>query len=198
MQKQERKAEEAEKKRNERIDREDFMRSIQDPQTLRTMTETQIVEQGRKHGLTFAQIDKLKTDRKKEIKDAQDPKMLHNQNVKNAFINDILDSAQIKDEDARAAFGQYFRIAIKKKEDEQKRPLTDEEIKQAGIEGLQTGAMHYNTGKKGFLGFGAKEGAWESGQETNKKPSDYKVGDTYEKDGKTYKKIGDGKWQVVK
>ncbi len=182
-------------KQIKKAEAEDFMRGIQDPQTLTKMTETDLVEQGRKHGLSYAQIDKVKADRKKEIKDMQDPKMQHNQNLKNSMVNSVLDSAQVKDEDARAAFGQYFRIAIKKKEDELKRPLTDDEIKQAGIEGLQNGALHWNPGKKGIFGIGAKEGAWEDTKKQNMSEDKYghAVGDTF----KGYKYIGNDQWKKI-
>jgi hypothetical protein len=146
-----------EERRVSKEEREDFMLDISDPETLKRMTDTEITEQGRKHGLKFGQINQLITKRKGLIKEAADPKLNHNTEYSAGLITQILDEAKITDEEQRKRLPQAFRAFVKAKEDELGRPLTDEEIREQGIKGLQ-----WQAGKKGFLGIGKVKGTWAS------------------------------------
>jgi hypothetical protein len=144
-----------EERRVSKEEREDFMLDISDPETLKRMTDTEITEQGRKHGLKFGQINSLITKRKGLIKEASGPKFIHNNAFSPQIVTQILDNAKITDKEQRISFGKAFRAFVKAKEDELGRPLTDEEIREQGIKGLQ-----WQAGKKGFLGIEKVKGTW--------------------------------------
>lgn len=147
MQKQERKAEASEAKRQQVIDRQNFMLDVGDPNTLRTMNKTDLYERGRKAGLSYAQLKTMEASREKAIKDSNSPKEMHNHHIQTTLLPAILEKAQIP-ENEQEDFGKAWAGAVKAKEDELQRPLTDEEIQQAGLMGIQSHATNSWFGAK--------------------------------------------------
>ena len=141
MQKQERKAEASEAKRNQVVDRQNFMLDVGDPNTLRLMNKTDLYERGRKAGLSYAQLKTMESSREKAIKDSNSPKEMHNHHIQTTLLPAILEKAQIP-ENEQEDFGKAWAGAVKAKEDELQRPLTDEEIQQAGLMGIQSHATN--------------------------------------------------------
>lgn len=130
-----------EEKRQKKEDAKQFMLDTGDPNTLRTMNKTDLYERGRKAGLSYAQLKTMEASREKAIKDSNSPKEMHNHHIQTTLLPAILEKAQIP-ENEQEDFGKAWAGAVKAKEDELQRPLTDEEIQQAGLMGIQSHATN--------------------------------------------------------
>jgi len=158
-----------ESRRASREAQEDYMRDVADPETLIKMSDTQIWEEGRKHDLTNAQIERIKSEKKKAVKNAQELGTIHTQNINNSLMNTILDNAGIVDKEQRATFGKSYRAFIAIEEKKKGRLLTNDELKEQGIKGLQ-----WQAGKKGSpFGIGGSKGEWKPTAHSEAYPADF-------------------------
>lgn len=141
QQKREIKADAAEARREQSDYRKQFQLDTSDPNTLKLMSKADLYAKSMKAKLTIGQYKELESAREKAIKDSNSPKNMHNTHIQTTLLPAILEKANIP-ENEQEDFGKAWAGAVKAKEDELQRPLTDDEIKDAGLMGIQNHATN--------------------------------------------------------
>ncbi len=136
---------ESQRRRDEKDSRDRFMVAVSDPETLTTMAESDLKEQGRKEGLKYAEITKLTTQRKKYLKDGDEKDSAQGDSD---YIKSVISNMPGVDSGTTSSYVSKAKQFIRETEKDEKRKLKPEERKALIIQAMQ----HVATTEKHFYG----------------------------------------------
>lgn len=144
---------ESNKRKEEKVNRDQFKNEIADPANLTSMTETELIDKGRQAGLTYAELKTAKNDRKKLLKDS---KSFDHSKANHDFVQGIITKSGVTDP---SEVNKLITSANRFKEQEEERlgrKLSPKETEESIIRGLQWTAV--NTTQASFVGisYGSK------------------------------------------
>lgn len=143
----------SDRNKSAREDRDNFMLDISDPEKLRALTETELKDEGRKHGLKYKDIKELENKRKSYLKDG---KKFESAKDTNDFISGVLEKIPGLKVGEKNEYITKARHYLDHAEIEAKRQLTPDEKRGLIIQGMQQVAV--NTTRASFAGieYGSK------------------------------------------